>query len=151
MGADPITLGAMALGGGLLKAGGAVSSGNDAMAEAESVAAQLRYNAGQQRAAGQRSAIQEKKNTDVLLSKMLALGGASGGSMSDPTMLNLFAQAEAEGKLASQTQMYNANEAARGMEAEAAGALRSGAARKKASRIEAFGSLLSTAGTTKWS
>lgn len=145
MGADPITMGLM-IAGGLLGAAGNIDSGNAAMAEAQSQAAQLKYNAGQQRAAGQHAAEKEKKTTDLLLSKMLAISGASGGGVADPTMLNLFAQAEAEGKVASQTQLYNAEQSAMSMEAEAASALRIGAAKKRASRIQALGSLLGNQG-----
>lgn len=132
--------------GGLLQAGGSIMGGNAALAEAEASAAQLRYNAGQQRAAGHRAGQNEIRQSEVLMSKMLAMAGASGAGAYDPTMINLFAQADAEGKLASQTQIYNAEEAARGMEADANAAIRSGRAKKRAGQIGALGSLLSTGG-----
>lgn len=110
----------------------------------------MRLNAGQQRAAGQRAGAEEIRSKDLLMSKMLAMAGASGGGMSDPTLINLFAQAETEGKLAADTAMYNAESQALGMEKQAVATVAAGRARKKASQLSAFGSLLGTAGTVKY-
>lgn len=130
--------------GGLLQMKGALDAGDSAMAAAASTAAQLRANAKQELAVGSRRAFEKARETDILKSKMLAIAGVSGGGSYDPTMINLFAQADVEGKLAADTEMYNAKEAARGMEAQAQEALVAGQRQKRASFINAATSLLTT-------
>jgi hypothetical protein len=142
----PIAIGMQAI-GGLLGAKGARDAGEAERVAAYKQAEQLRYNAGQVESAGQRDAMDEQRKADILQSRMLAVAGASGASALDPTVVNLAAGVEYEGKLASQTRRYNANVEAKGMRLQADATQAGGNAAAQAGKYRAMGTLLSTGGS----
>lgn len=83
-------------------------------------AKQLEAAAGQQQSAGQRNAQEEIRKSELMQSKALAIAGASGGSAADPDILSITSQLAREGQLAADMQLYEGDEAARGMKLDAA-------------------------------
>ena len=135
----------VAAAGGLFSAYGAIQAGEAAAQEGEATAAQLITNAGQERASGQFAAAEELRKSDLMMSRMLAVAAASGGGVSDPTVVKIAGGIAQEGALAAATRRYTSESSARGMEAQADAARRTGQARKRASYWQAAGGLLSTA------
>lgn len=82
-------------------------------------AKQLEQNAGQQQAAGQAAAIEQKRQSDLVMSRALAVAAASGAGASSPTVTNLLARSAGEGEYRSMLAMYQGDEAARKSRAQA--------------------------------
>jgi len=76
-------------------------------------AAQMEQNAGQDQAVGQRNAQNAQRQSDLIQSRALAVAGASGAGMSDPSIVKIMADLAKEGQLAVDAQLYQGNEAAR--------------------------------------
>lgn len=76
-------------------------------------AAQMEQNAGQDQAAGQRNAQNAQRQSELIQSRALAVAGASGAGMSDPTIVKIMGDLAKEGQLAVDTQLYQGDEAAR--------------------------------------
>lgn len=133
--------------GGAVSAYGQLEAGKSAREEGLLTEEQLRENAGQTRAQGQYAGEEELRKSELTMSRMLAVAAASGASVSDPTIFKLASGIATEGALASATQRYSAESAARGMEKQGIAAARTGASREKASQWAAAGSLLSSAGS----
>jgi hypothetical protein len=98
-------------------------------------AAQLRQQAGQERAAAQRRAIEERRRGTLAVSKARAAAAASGGGAADPTVLKIYGDLAAEGEQNALTALWEGEEAAKGLEAQAAGAQYEGASADYASRM----------------
>lgn len=105
---------------------GAIGQGNAAMAQGEAAnrlakyqAAQLKQNAGQVRAVGQREGEAALRESLLLQSRAQAVAAASGGGALDPTVLKLIGGVAAEGQTAADTERYNAETQAQGLLAEA--------------------------------
>lgn len=137
-----------------LVAVGAVASGAStilgARSEAKqlkSEAAQLEYNAGQQRAASQRQAIDERRDADIAGSRALALAAASGGGADDPTVVNNIARISGEGEYRALTALYNGEVDARQMERDAVMRRKEAKNVKTASYLKAAGTILSAGST----
>ncbi len=77
-------------------------------------AKQLQYRAGQTRASAQRAAGEERRDARYLSSRARAVAAASGAGASDPTVVNLLADIEAEGEYNALARMYEGEESARG-------------------------------------
>lgn len=118
-------------------AAAAKAGGKDAARVATWQAAQLRQNAGQERAAAQREAIEERRRARLVMSRARALAGASGAGVSDPTITGILADLGTEGEMNAQTALWEGEEAARGLEAQAAGAEYEGALAKSAGAFRA--------------
>ena len=125
---------------------GTIVSSNDAAAAARAEgdnarkigdwqASQLRQQAGQERAAAQRQAENERRAGRLAVSKARAIAAGSGGGASDPTVMNIYSDLAAEGETNAMTALWEGEEAARGLEAQAAGAQYEGAAAYEASRM----------------
>jgi len=121
-------------------------------------AAQMETAAGQQQAVAQRNAQEELRKSEVLQSRALAVAGASGAGVNDPTVLKILSDFAAEGQLAADTQLYSGDEAARNLKLQAkvtrwqGGQARAGRgvqsqAAKAKGRAAVVGSLLDAAGT----
>jgi hypothetical protein len=136
----------IAIGGSLLSAFGSLQDGRQQYAAAQYQADQLRKNAGQTEAAGQRDAENQTRQSALLQSRALAVAGASGAGAVDPTVLKLIAGIATEGDLAARTAMYNADEQARGMRNQAAATVFEGKQAKKASKVKALSTFLSGMG-----
>jgi hypothetical protein len=105
--------------GTAMSVGGAVAGGIEARQAAGFQADQLRINAGQAQASAQRSAIDIDRQTQMVVSRALAVAAASGGGASDPTVVNMIAQDAAEGAYRKAVALYQGDDAARGMKMQA--------------------------------
>lgn len=135
---------ALMIGGGLLSASGQMTAANAKAAELRYEADQLDVQAGLKRATSQRQAIDEKRQATLALSRGLAVSAASGGGADDPTVVNALSGIAGEGEYRALTQLYNGEETARGMEAEAAAKRRGASSTQSAGRLSALGTVLST-------
>lgn len=89
--------------------------GKSAETTAKFEASQMEQAAGQQQAIAQKAMGEELRRSELLQSRALAIAGASGAGVSDPTVMKLMSDLAAEGQLAAQTQKYNGDEAARAL------------------------------------
>lgn len=129
------TLGLLGTG---LGAVGSVYSGAQARTGADFEARQMKAKGDEQRAIGQRRAMQAKREKDLALSRVRALSAASGGGVDDDSVTNLMAGIEQQGNYNSMLELYQGNSA--GNKAYAGAAIR----RKEGS--SAFGGALLRAG-----
>lgn len=135
------------------QASAAKAAGKDANRVAKWEAAQMERNAGQERAASQREAIEERRRGRLAVSRARAVAGASGAGVSDPTVTNILADLASQGETNALTALWEGEESARNMEFGAAGrryegsqAQQAGAYTAKAARragyFDAVGNLL---------
>lgn len=82
-------------------------------------AKQLQKRAGQTRATAQRAAIEERRDAKYLMSRARALAAASGGGVSDPSVVNILGDIEAEGEYNALARMYEGETAAQSDQAMA--------------------------------
>lgn len=157
-GLEPAMIG-MSIAGTALQAAGTIAAGNAAKAQGEAArvaaefkAAQLRQQAGQERAASQRDAFTERKQAELASSRGLAIAAKSGGGVLNPTVVNLLGDIEAEGEYRALMQIYQGEERAVGLEHGADAALYEGEmaynvgkAQQKNSRFAALGQFASGA------
>lgn len=94
------------------KAAKASAAGMNVQAE------QMRINAGQERAAGQRRALEEGRAKDRAISKNIA-GAAAGGGTLDGSVMDIIGDLEAEGYYNQEMQRYQSEDRARGLETDA--------------------------------
>lgn len=133
---------ALTVGAGLLSAGGTIIGAKGEAKELRKQADQLEVKAGQERAASQRRAIEQKRQADLLSSRAIAVAAASGASVDDPTVLNILADIEGEGEYRALTALYEGEDEARGLEFEARARRREAKNTKKAARFKAAGSII---------
>lgn len=79
-------------------------------------AAQLAQNATQVRAAAQRTGMEEERRARLIASRALAVGGASGASLSDATMMGILTDIAGEGAYRKSVAIYGGEDRARRME-----------------------------------
>jgi len=116
-----------------------IFGGAQANKAAKSEAAQLDYNAGQQRAATQRQAEEQRRQGRLANSRLQAVAGGGSG---DVTAVDLAADLAGEGELRSLTALYEGEDRAIGMEAQALATRRAGTAARTAGYRSAADSLL---------
>lgn len=87
---------------------------------------QLRRRAGLRRATGQRAAIEEKRDARYLMSAARARAAGGGGNLSDPTLVNIFADIEAGGEYNALSRVFDSEVEARSDEAAGAARRREG-------------------------
>jgi hypothetical protein len=111
-------------------------------------AQQLRRQAGNSIASAQRQALEEKRRSDLVQSRALAVAAAGGGSASDPTVVRILSDLEGEGAYRAAVALYGGQDRAaqlrdaadsRVFEGEAAA--RAGRAKEGAYNIAAAGSI----------
>lgn len=78
-------------------------------------------------AIAQRRAMEERRQTDIMASRALAVAAASGGGVSDPTIINMLAKAKGEGAYRAQVALYEGEAKARELRLSAAASRVSGA------------------------
>ena len=103
---------------------------------AEYRAKQLAQNAGQARASAQHKAEEERRQAGLVRSRAKAIG-ASGGAIQGTDVENILAGLTAEGEYNAKSALYEGEEAARGMEAQADSERYSGALAKSMSAYQA--------------
>lgn len=109
---------------------------------------QLQQQAAQEFAASQRLMMEELRNAQYVASRALAVAGASGGGVSDPTVMNIVTNIKSEGAYRAALALYDGEEkartkrlAARITEIEGNDELAYGDYRKRAYQLEAIGAL----------
>ena len=127
-------------------------AGQQALLAGQYQAAQQEQAAGQEQAAAQRRALEERRRAPLVASRALDLAGASGGSVSDPSVANLLADLEGEGAYRAAVRMYEGEDRARALRQGALTSnlegqigLQEGQSRASAYRMQAVGSLISGA------
>ena len=111
-------------------------------------ARQLEHRAGVTRGASQRAAVRELDVAENIQSRALALAAASGAGVTNPTVLNIMADIQAEGEYRSLTQIFTGEDEARGMEAQAKSLRNTGVALARAGDFTAASTILS--GVSTW-
>lgn len=109
-----VSAGMSAVGAGLK-----IASGFAGLDAARYQSAQLRQNAGNAQAAGERQAYDLDQQTKMIQSRALAVAAASGGGASDPGVVNIMARTAAEGAYRKAMALYNGDERAQAMMAAA--------------------------------
>lgn len=145
---------AMQVGGQMTQASAAAQAGQQQFLAKQFEADQLDQNAGQVEAAAQRQAQIERRQANLIASRALAIGGASGAGLSDPTMAGILTDIEAEGSYRAASAIYEGADRARRMRMGADAAmfeggmlLQGGQTRSRAMRTAAVGTLLQGAGS----
>lgn len=82
---------------------------------------QLRVNAGQEVAAGQAAAAEQRRQGVLTQSRAIAVAAAGGGSLADPTVVNILARNAGEGVYRAGLALYQGNERARVLRMQATG------------------------------
>ena len=106
-------------------------------------AAQQEQNAGQQIAESTVAAQEQQRKSDLIASRAIAVAAASGGGVLDPTVVKILQGVAGEGALATATELYNGQEVARGMRADANATRFEGRQYKKAYAAKSRTTLLS--------
>lgn len=101
--------------GGNNAAASAKEAGARQKAASEFEAAQLEQNAGQAIASSQREAEEQRRQTRLVQSRALALSAASGGGVTDPTVVNLIGDIAGEGAYRAGVALYQGADKARQM------------------------------------
>lgn len=135
--ADPVMW--MSVASTALNAGGSLYQGNQAKKAADSEARQIEYRAGQERAASQRQAEEQRRQARLAMSRAQAVAGGGG---SDQTVVDLIGDMAAEGELRALTSIYEGDDRAFGLEQQAAARRREGKAARTAGYINAVSSVL---------
>lgn len=126
--------------GTALTAAGAIYGGVQAKRAADAKKHQLEDQAAFEKAAGQRRAIEERRASQFARSRALAVAGASGAGVGDPTVANLLADLQTEGEYRALTQLFTGDETALGLQDQATAAGREG----KAAQIGSYASATET-------
>ena len=126
---------------------GQKKAGDEAEESGARTAAELKRQADARRAAGTREAAEEQRNAELAYSRALAVAAASGGGVSDPTVVKILADLQAEGDYRVLSRLYTAEDEAQGIQYRSEVALREGRARKKLSRFGMASTALSGAAT----
>jgi hypothetical protein len=125
-----------------------IKAGNEQRNQLELQAREREEDAVAAQADAQREALIEKKKARNLMSRARAVAGASGASVSDPTVTNAIADIDTQGEVNFLNALYSGNTVARGLRSGAATARRMGRAAQTASRINAASTGLG--GATSW-
>ena len=120
---------------------GKIWSGFEMKKAADSEAAALRERAKTRRAEAGAAAREERRQGELLASRAQAIAAASGGSLSDPTMIKLIADLEASGEYNALSRMFEGEVEARGFEKQAGITKRKGRARLATSVLSSASSL----------
>ena len=120
---------------------------------AEFNATELERQAGIAIALGQRQALEERRVAEHAASRALAVAAASGGGVSDPTVVKILADHKGMGAYKASLALYEGDERARQFRIAAmserlggSGALEEGLANARAYNIRAIGTTVRTAG-----
>lgn len=100
--------------------------------ESQFEAEQMEQQAGQTIAASQRTALDQRRQANLLASRALALAAASGGGASDPTVVRIIAGIKGEGAYRSAVSLYRGEEEARKLNLGAQGKRYEGATAEEA-------------------
>jgi leucyl aminopeptidase (aminopeptidase T) len=133
----------LAVAGTALSAGGSILSADSEAKEMRREATQLETQAGLERASSHRAAMEERRQARLAASRGLTVAAASGASVDDPTVVNILSRIEGEGEYRALSALYEGDQTALGMEAEAAAKRRGAKSTKTAGYIKAGSTILS--------
>ncbi len=128
--------------GDIVKGYGQLRAGKEAKRSGKLESVELEKRASTRRAVGHRDAAEERRNADLAYSRALAVAAASGAGVSDPTVVKLFADLQAEGDYRVLSRLFVAEDEAQGIAYRSKVALREGKARSKLSKYQAASSAL---------
>ena len=128
--------------GAAIGAIGSIKAGKSQQAAANYQAAQLDAAAKTESASAQRVAQEERRQKELVLSRARAVGAASGGGQD----IGLLGAIEEDGELRALTALWEGDEAAKGRRAQASASRFEGKQMAQAGKINAFTTVLSSAG-----
>lgn len=138
---------ALSFASGMQQASAAKAQGRGIQQQREYEAKVNEVQAGQERAAFQRSAINQRRQAQLVEEKAIAIGAAQGGSV-DPSTLNIISDIAQEGDYRVATSLYDGEERARALESSAQiaryegdAAARAGRSSARSQRFSAFANL----------
>lgn len=137
----------MMVAGTVLSAYSAMEAGKDAKDTSKLQAGAMTQQAGQERAASQRVAAEERRKGRLAQSRALALAAASGGGASDPTVTNILSGIEGESEYNALSAMYEGEERARTLETNASITKKYGKDTKSAYQLQAASTVLKGGGS----
>lgn len=137
--AGPLT----SVAGTLTKYRGAKDAGKAAFQASQFEAEQLRQNATQEQAAAQRKAAEERRKGRFIQSRAMAVAGASGAGVTDPTVVDVLSDLEAEEMFRSSLALFSGDERARQLRTAANARAYTGASTQRAYNQAARSSLFS--------
>jgi hypothetical protein len=123
-----------------IQAGAKVGAGMHALDASRFNAAALERQAAGERAAGQRTAFERRREADLVISRQIALGAAS-GAPTGPSLLDIIGDTAARGEYQAQGEMYTAEARARNLQDRANIARWEGRNAFTGSILEAVGSI----------
>lgn len=126
-----------------IQALGTIRAGKDADAKAQYEAKVQEQQSDEAKAASQRDAAAQYRQGQQLLSQQRAAIAGSGGSIADPSVIDLMGDTAGEARLAADTEIYKGEQQARGYNDAAVNSRISGKNAKTAAYIGAAGSLFS--------
>lgn len=137
---------AASLAGTAVSAVGTIRNAAQQKANDQYQARQLEAQAKAETAAAQREAMQRRKEGDLLASQQQARAAASGGSATDPTVLDLMGDADAMSEYNAATAMYRGDYAAQKSREGAEAKRMQASTRMTGAYLSAGGDLLSSFG-----
>jgi hypothetical protein len=120
---------------------GSLQQGQAAKAAANFEAEQHKRQAAEERAASQREAIEKRHEGKLAMSRQIAVAGASGAGVVNPSILDIYGETGQKAEYNAQTALYGGESRARGQIDQAAAAKFRGKAAYKGSLLEAGGQL----------
>lgn len=126
--------------GAYFKAAALEQGGVFAKREADFTAEQLDMEANNARAAGQRQAMEKRRDATLALSTLIARAASSGGGATDPTIRNIAYNVAERGEYQALAEMFTGETTRIGLKNQAAAVRYTGAAKKYASQVEAVAS-----------
>lgn len=130
-----------------LAAMGSIQQGKSQQAALNFEAQQHERQAAEERAASQREAIEKRREAQLAQSRQVAIAGASGAGVVNPSILDIYGETAQEGEYNAQTALYGGESRARGQLDTAAANRFKGKAAVKGSIFEAGGHILSGVGS----
>lgn len=115
-----------------------IKAGEEANSRAHALAKQKRTDALAAQAEAQQEAASERKKMRYTRSRALAVAGASGGGVSDPTINNILTGIETEGEMNALNTLWSGDTTAQGLRAEGRAAIAEGHAAKDAGYLSGF-------------
>lgn len=135
-------------------ASAAKRAGEQQQVEKNYEAQQLDQQAGQEQASSQRAAYEQERQSRLIASRAIAVAGASGGGVTDPTITNIISDLQGEGAYRAAVQIYRGDDNARSLRMggtakryEGDIAAQGGSEKASAYQMSGFGALAKGAGS----
>lgn len=138
---------ALMIGGTIFQAMGQMNAAKSQQEGYDYAARAALVNAGQANATAQRAAVQRQREAGLAIETAQARSAGSGGSATDPTVLNIEGNLKKQGTYNALTELYSGSEAARGFSQEAATDTYRGQLARSAGNWNAVGTIISGANT----